>query len=286
MKLALFDIDEVLITAKRKGRVDHSLAYYERLKLWEPILHDKYGERAKGINLSVKDSLDLKETTDLGTLCLGITPMHFPERSYYDLDRKESATVQRNAYEVIQSSIKYYFRLLEFRKSDRLFGRKDSPFYIEEVKIKEGINDLLNRLTFGNWNLHIASGNPTEIAGDKLKKAHLFSMFTANAEYPWLTPAPVKDHNVILDGADYVTRDRMTKDYFDHYKPETAIYFGDRLSDIGLVERLHKQYPYFRGVIFPSFNHSHLKNHRITSLIHQGIIMIVNDLPSQLESGH
>lgn len=279
MKLALFDVDEVIITGKRNGKINPNLAYYKRLALWKPIIQEKYGIRPGEIKLTSQDTLDLKETTDLGTLCLYLTPLHYPRKTYYQLDRTESDVIKHNAYQIIQSSIAYYFRLLDDRKrSPRLFNPDI------EIKTMRGITDLLNQLELKNWHMHVASGNPVEMAIDKLQRANVFSKFTPDPEHDSLTPGPGNNPHLILDGTDYVTRDRMVMDYFDYLKPDTAIYFGDRLSDIGLVERLHDKFSYFRGIIFPSFDRSHLNDSRIIKLKQRGIVMFVEDLPTQLES--
>jgi phosphoglycolate phosphatase-like HAD superfamily hydrolase len=272
-----FDIDGVLLKNPDSNDPDDaSLPYMIRLKhLWDRC--EKYREengfpRASG----QRDSLELLETTELGDVIRRINPEVFAFLRdsqtnalrglmhpwnllnfalYRDFFNWTEQTAEIAAL-FIQDSIKEYFELI------------NKPEYQNiTYPPQEGVVEFVKECKKRGYRLLITSGNPREIAKDKLVRAGLWEYFQDEFGHS-------------INGDNILTRDDGLKMVRNGLGDVPLFYVGDRLSDVGLIKRMGGFG--IKGVVTPSYRWEDGKHyqHEIDELKNSGKLCVLDSFSS------
>ncbi len=247
-KLLLCDIDGVLLSANP----DPSLPYMRRL-VYLRELCEKY-RRNKGYipidnRLITEDTLNKRETTDLGYVMTLLYPDHHP----FSHDFVDLLDLARDSEDLIRESMVFYNQLL----SD-----SDQIRYEPNPGVKEFLTECQNK----GWILKITSGNPYRLTVSKLHLSGLFDFFR-DGDKPFL--------DIHLGYGEHAWfRDQMIENAMSRNYLATTVYIGDRESDIGSVTRVDG----LRGIIIPSFSSERLHLTEIQDLIATKRILVLKGL--------
>ncbi|GIK83578.1 MAG: hypothetical protein BroJett025_02000 [Patescibacteria group bacterium] len=258
--LIILDIDGVLLPANPNP----DLPYMKRIEYCISLVtvsRAEWGYPPINKTLLPKDSLDLRETTDLGWLYRLLQKNHLPV--YQTLDDPDRQEINLRAKDIITASVSYYFELMRNLETETKYELNPGALRFVQKAVEIG-------------HVIVASGNPYRIAQDKILRSGLYDLIYGEANLG-------QDDFIrgyFLHGEDDWFREHLVYLAKHKFPNKRYIYVGDRISDLGMVLREKVD-----GIILPSFDVQTLPIEVKRKIQREGKVLLLENFstPSRLE---